>query len=435
MIQKLRWKFVGICMALVGLVLLVVFAAVCFSSYQRLRSDSVAAMRLALQREAGSPPDRFIFGKNRGHDNNSLTRLLPVFSISLDAQGNTRFVDAGNVDVTDEEVEAAAQEALAQGKKEGVLPSLQLRYLRETSPKEIQIAFYDMRVEDAEMRELMLRLALAGFGGLVALFCLSLLLSGWVLRPVEQAWRQQRQFIADASHELKTPLTVMLANLGILAAHPQETIASQQKWLENTRTEAGRMKKLVEDLLFLAKSDAAQVPMRWERLSLSDTIWSVLLPFEPLAYDRGTHIRSEIQPDLMIDGDEAQIKQLTAILLDNANKYAGKGGEIFVRLKGGQEHVRLTVRNSGQPVPKEQLDHLFERFYRVDSARVRSKGGYGLGLAIAAQIVENHHGQIDVESDAQKGTSFTVRLPINHGHKERGGVSESKGKEASVEKT
>lgn len=417
MIRKLRWKFVGICMALVGLVLLVVFSAVCLTSYQRLRADSLTAMRLALQREAGTPPERFALGKDHGRG--GTTRLLPIFSITLDTQGHTRFVDAGNVDVTNEEAEEAAKAALAQGKVEGVLPALQLRYLREDTPKGTQIAFYDLRVEDAEMRQLILQLALAGFGGLVALFLLSLLLSGWALRPVERAWRQQRQFIADASHELKTPLTVMLANLGILASHPHETIEAQKKWLDNTQTEAGRMKKLVEDLLFLAKSDAARVPMRWARLSLSDTIWSVLLPFEPLAYDRGIRIRSEIPPGLMMDGDEAQLKQLTAILLDNANKYAGKGGEIFVRLKSGQDHLRLTVRNTGQPIPKEHLEHLFERFYRVDSARVRSKGGYGLGLSIAAQIVENHHGQIDVESDVQKGTTFMVRLQVHGGPKGR----------------
>ncbi|WP_363315573.1 sensor histidine kinase [uncultured Flavonifractor sp.] len=242
-------------------------------------------------------------------------------------------------------------------------------------------------------------------------FFVGLFLSSLALRPAERAWKQQRQFVADASHELKTPLTVILANTGIVLAHPEDTVAAQSKWLEYTQEEARQMKGLVEDLLFLAKSDATGQPFHPAEADLSELVQGCLLPFEPVAFEAGVALEARVEPALTLTGDEGQLRRLVRILLDNAIKYAGPQGTVTLELARQQDKLRLSVRNTGAPIPPEHLPHLFERFYRADAARDRSQGGYGLGLAIAKAIVEHHRGTITVSSRAETGTVFTVLLP------------------------
>lgn len=218
--------------------------------------------------------------------------------------------------------------------------------------------------------------------------------------------------MADASHELKTPLTVILANIGILLAHKQDTIAEQSKWVENTKTEADRMKQLVDDLLFLAKADAPKKPDAHKELDLSDTVWSALLPFESIAFEAGLTLASEITPGMTVSGSEGELRQLVAILLDNACKYAGEKGRVTLLLERDGDHARLCVNNTGEPIDPVHLPHLFERFYRVDESRYRKHDGYGLGLSIAKQIADNHRARITVESTEHMGTTVTVTLSL-----------------------
>ena len=173
------------------------------------------------------------------------------------------------------------------------------------------------------------------------------------------------------------------------------------------------MKKLVENLLFLARSESNTVPTAVNTFNLSDAVWSCLLPFESVAFEQGVTLNESVTPDLSMLGDEGQIKQLTAILLDNACKYAGKEKKVTVILEQFQEKARLSVNNTGEPIPPEELSHLFERFYRSDKSRARTEGGYGLGLSIAQTIVKKHRGRIQAESNALYGTTFTVWLPLN----------------------
>ncbi len=219
--------------------------------------------------------------------------------------------------------------------------------------------------------------------------------------------------MAEGSLECKNPLTVILTNTGILLAHSGDTIAQQQKWVEYIRDEAQRMRALVEDLLFLAKSDAGkETSPVTAPVDVSELTWSALLPFEPVAFEQGVEMESEIADQLTVQGNADQLRRLVAILLDNAVKYAGNGGRVKLVLsrpeRGG---VCLTVHNTGPAIPPEHLPHLFERFYRADDSRARTSGGYGLGLAIAKRIVDGHGGSITVSSREDASTDFTVRLP------------------------
>lgn len=409
MIKKLRRKFILINMILVTVVLLIVFSALCWSNYRKLESDSINEMRRTLGRDTKmSPPKIEIGGKNK-FDKPPFS-ILPIFCVIVDENGDVKLLSAQNVSISDETASNAAKQAIQQQVNIGTLSDLNLRYLKENTPRGIKIAFVDRSSETSEMTDLIVTSLLVGVGGLAGFFLIGLFLSNWALRPVEIAWEQQRQFIADASHELKTPLTVILANTGILLSHKDDTISNQSKWVEYTQTEATRMKKMVEDLLFLAKSDSSRVPMIQGEFNLSDAAWGCLLPFESMAFEQDIILESVVSPNVKFIGDEGQLKQLIIILLDNACKYSRHKGTINFSLESFGDKIKIAVKNTGTPIPKEQIAHLFERFYRVDKARSREEGGYGLGLAIAKQVVENHNGKISVESDETEGTVFTVSL-------------------------
>ena len=250
---------------------------------------------------------------------------------------------------------------------------------------------------------------LAGF----LVFGLSFFLARMSLRPVEHAFSEQQRFVQDASHELKTPLTVILANLSILKSHPTATIREEALWIQNTETEAKRMQELTERLLFLAKADAKNMPTRSEVLSLSTLVESTALPFTALAFERKLSLALDISPALSVRGDAQTLAQLLAILLDNALKYAAPGTEVTVRLCRQKKHALLSVHNNGELIPADALPRLFDRFFRVDKSRARAAGGYGLGLSIAKTIANAHGGDIRADSTAEHGTVFTVTLPLS----------------------
>ncbi|MEL7568587.1 MAG: HAMP domain-containing sensor histidine kinase [Dehalobacterium sp.] len=410
MIKKLRRKFILINMVLVSIVLFIVFALIFMTNYQRLQSESRDALHHALEQRIDKPLPKPEIG--RLPPGEKPFPMTPVFSVILDHNKDIIYTTKDNVTISDVVLALAVEKALASENPEGILPDLDLRFLRREIREGTKIAFADRSNEINSMQSLLLIFLLVGAGGLLAFFFISLYLSAWALHPVEKAWDQQRQFVADASHELKMPLTVILANTGILMAHREDTVARQLKWVENTQTEAHRMKKLVDDLLFLAKSDDARVPLVYSELNFSDTVWSCLLPFEPVAFEQGVTVNSRIQPDITLKGDESQLKQLVAILLDNACKYAGEQGMVTVALEQGQKKISLKITNTGTPIPAADLPHIFERFYRADKSRAREQGGYGLGLAIAKSIAENHHAKIMADSSEDQGTTFTVSFPL-----------------------
>lgn len=409
MIKKLRIKFIIINMSFVSVVLLSVLAVLCISNYQKYVRDADMTLEAALRDDRDSlkpmlelPPP----GQQPAKVQQPGSRD-PVFIIESNGDGMLTRIDESGMQVAENAAEAALLQVQEDEDESGILRSLQLRYRRQKTVSGERVAFMDCSREISGMKNLFLMSVFAFAGSMLVFLAISFFLAKWALEPVERAWEQQRRFIADASHELKTPLTVILANLGILASHREDTIAQQEKWLKNTDMEAKRMQKLLEDLLFLARSDAAGTPAVFAKIDLSSLLWSCILPFEPLAYENEAVLSEEIEEGLCINGDEKQIRQLTAILMDNACKYVDEKGSITVRLARRQEKIELSVANTGVVIPKEEREHIFERFYRVDKSRARKENGYGLGLSIAAVIVENHHGKIKVSREGEK-TVFTV---------------------------
>lgn len=245
---------------------------------------------------------------------------------------------------------------------------------------------------------------------LVAL--LSWLLSALAMKPVAATWEQQRRFVSDASHELKTPLSVIMANNQILA---QEVDGDEKltRWIESTREETNSMANLINELLELAQADEAESSTAFVKqpINLSEMLESTVLEYDAIAYERNCTIDSQVESGVNIEGDPSQIERLLKILIDNATKYADEGTSVKVSLAKAGGHSKLTVTNFGNPIDDSDIEHVFERFYRSDKARSRDESsGFGLGLAIAKGIVDAHGGSISVESSKSSGTSFSVLL-------------------------
>ncbi|MGE4353062.1 MAG: sensor histidine kinase [Oscillospiraceae bacterium] len=411
MLRKLKIKFILTNMLLVTLVLLCVFSVLLISSARQSKADSIAAMEMTLRRHSdGDTPFEFSMPPDKEDPNQHF--IIPTFCVNVDGDGNVLDVFSGNdVKVSNDVLKEAVSQVLSTDMHTGKLPQLGLRYLVRSDNDELHIAFSDLGWEHASLTRLIVTSLLVGLGALVLFFFISLLLSRLSLRPVEQAWAQQRQFVADASHELKTPLTVILANIGIVLGRPNETVSTQEKWLGYIQDEASQMRGLVDDLLFLAKNDAGKRQREMLPVNFCDVVTGCVLRFETVAFERGIALDSKVDPELTVHGDAQALDRLTAILLDNAVKYAGPNGHVCLSLRRESEKSILTVQNTGEPIPPEHLEHIFERFYRADTSRSRESGGYGLGLAIAHAIVQSHNGHITAASGRQ-GTVFTVTFPI-----------------------
>ena len=410
MIKKLRRKFVAVCMALVTLVLAAVFLSVYFAVEQNIEAVSRQVLHRVIQEETysvGSPsqPDT---GINIGGDRVQ----LPYFTVSIWHTGNSysAYVTGGtyaNLEDT-EELTTILQECLEQGKQEGTISGYHLRYLRQDNGLYEKLAFVDMSMEQAILYKMMRSYLTIAMAAALLLLGVSILLAWWTTRPVEKAWKQQHQFLSDASHELKTPLTVILSNAELLEAAALEERPA--RWADNIHSEAQQMKSLVEEMLTLARADNMVRTAVLTEVSLSDVAADCALAFEPVAFEAGKPLDYQITEDVTVLGDRDKLRQLVSVLLDNAIKYGAKGGTITLSLQKTERQARLTVSNPGEPIPADQLSHLFERFYRADASR-GEKSGFGLGLPIARTIAQEHKGALKAESDAAS-TRFLYTMPL-----------------------
>lgn len=274
---------------------------------------------------------------------------------------------------------------------------------------ELNICAVEISREKSMLSNLIITFIYVGVLALFIIFLISLYFANRAIKPVSEAWEKQNRFIADASHELKTPLTVINTNADVLLSHSDSTIGEEKKWIYYIKDEAQRMTRMTNDLLLLARLDNGNNEMQKTEFSLSETVETVILTMEAVLYENNLKFTSDIAEGIKICGNPDSIKQLVMILMDNAVKYTPKGGTIGIVLKKKEGKSVLTVSNTGQPLPHEERKRIFDRFYRADESRTRSSGGYGLGLAIAYSICRSHGGHISAESADGKNI-FTVVL-------------------------
>lgn len=459
MLRRLRAKFIGLNMALAALVLAASFATICYADYRADINNVHDRLMTAASRSLREPqliPDAEPFhrsdggGKGENGDSNenegesengdggkgdagaedgavaptqdigagtndpsfdppriggpgAIERAsLPVAVYYIADRTVMQLTERSGATVPEALLLKAVPDVVSSDESWGFLPDAGLYFAKRGEGPNLIVAFADGSAADG-WQSLALALTAVGLGALALLFLLNLVFSRWALRPVQQAWAQQQQFIADASHELKTPLTVILANNAILRQRGGDTIASQRQWIESTQVEAERMQGLVTDMLDLARpapegAQASEGPAGI--VDLSRLVEGEALTFEAVAFERELMWECAIDKGITVRGNATRLQRAVAVLLDNACKYTNAGGTVTVTLRAHASEAVLSVRNSGEPIDEADLPHLFDRFYRADAARTHNAadaennggepgantGGYGLGLAIAGAV-------------------------------------------------
>ena len=407
MIKKLRWKFVLVMTAFSMAVLCLVL----FFSFATMKNNIEQENEKTLKQIA-EMQQVSIMGLPRFQTDNI---RVPYFMVDVSQNGMVSNLQSNymrmDAQIDEELLLDLVANALQQKENMGVLAGEDLRFYRKAKIGGWRLVYLDMTMENNMIRNLSGNMLLIGLGSFVGIFFLSMGLAYWITKPVERAWNQQRQFVADASHELKTPLTVILSNPDMLLNQCTEADEHSEKRLGNIRAESIRMKGLVEDMLDLARSDAGRLKQQLAPVSVSDTVMDAVLLFEALVFERQKELQYQIEENLSVLGSGDRLKQLVEILLDNAMKYSPEQGCIWVKLeKNTAKTLRLMVANTGDTMTPEQCRRIFERFYRTDPAR-QNNGGYGLGLSIASSIVTEIGGKIWCES--RNGiNSFFVQLPL-----------------------
>ena len=419
MIRKLRARIIIINMALMGIVILAIFTTVCVNSY----SNAVNDMERGLNQVVGNrdfdrdratddnaPPfDKESKGsfkqKPNIHDNEPM-QISSYVIVELDDDGNITNTTENNVSIDADDLEECVKLARQSNSISGQIGDYRLMYVKHDFMEVHKIVFASNNMVFANLRNTVLVSVGLFFGSMVIIFLISLWLSGLAVKPVKKAWEQQKQFVADASHELKTPLTVILANNNIMMSHPQSRVTDERQWLESTEEEAQHMKQLIDQMLFLAKSDAGNTQVQLSEVNLSEIVEGSALNFEPVAFEREVLIDTDIRPDILMQGNQLQLNQLAHILIDNAVKYAEDNSTVTIALHKHGDGTEFTVNNKGSVISKEEMEHIFDRFYRAEKSRTTK--GYGLGLAIAQRIVDDMNGKITVQSNQTDGTTFTA---------------------------
>lgn len=420
MFQKSRIKIVTAIMTILVLLWLSTLCVIYISSYMELshRNQDMLQRHVEMYTlsQDAAPPAM----EKPGIDNEPRTQqqgdrppmedmpafqLSTFYSVAMDANGTVLETNNDSSVYTSEELENMARAVIAAGETTGTRKNL-LYYMADKGSYTL-VAFMDNTIMRESMTTLFRYTLLFGALAILALFFVAVFLARKIVRPLEESYQKQKQFVSDAGHELKTPISVISTNADLLA---RELPANQ--WLANIQYENERMGKLVGQLLELAKTENTSPPM--ESVNFSRIVTGEALPFESIFFEKGFSLECHIQSDVIVHGCSGQLKQLIAILLDNALRHGKKTPEdnhVHMTLKSEHSYALLTVVNQGDPIDPQQQKQIFERFYRIDSARNSETQHYGLGLSIAKAIVTTHHGKIEVYCTEGKVT-FMVRIPL-----------------------
>lgn len=416
MITQLRKKFIVIAMASFLTVVLAVLGTINAVNIYQYNAYKNTIMSTLV--EYGGQFPTFI--KNQqgtwlgGYQINAETAFSTrYFVVKMDSSGNILDANAEHIAaLTVNEVKQYAKTSVERGEAAGKL-GIYNYTVTEVSYSTIlgtirgyMAIFVDFSSEYNNMVSYILISSIIGAISIVVVFILISVFSKKAIGPVVESIEKQKQFITDASHEIKTPLAIISANTDVL-----ELTSGANEWTESIRNQTNRLTELVKRLISLSKMDEEKVQLVFGEFCVSDVVWEAAAPFETLAESKGRQMEVNIQPDIRMNGDVSSIKQLVSILLDNAVKYSSDNGSIKLSLSKTNKHVRLEVYNTADAISKESLDKLFDRFYRADSSRSRETGGYGIGLSIAKAIVEAHKGRITAFTEDGKSISFTVLLP------------------------
>ncbi len=429
MIQQLRKKFIVVAMCSMIAVLAVIVGSLNVASYCSLveRADRILHM---LADNDGRFPDNYPGRKQpdetdgKGENERRMSQPSDAFkglsaetpydtrffSVLLNQKGDAISVDTGRIAaVQTEEAITYAQSIWSGEKEKGFVQNY--RFLRQQveGSSECRIIFVDCGTELSSFRTLALSSLGMSLLGATAVFVLVMIFSRKVFVPVEESYARQKQFVTDASHELKTPLTIISANVDILEMEGQEN-----QWTASIRNQVKRLRRLTEQMVTLSRMEEED-KLQLTECRLSELAAEAAAVFEPLAKAQDKKLTLEIEEVPVCKGDEEKLRQMLSLLLDNALKYTPEQGEICLKLEPAKKagRARITLWNTvaeGSGITPGRQDMLFERFYRPDASRSSKTGGSGIGLSIVKTIVERHHGKISAVSEDGHSIRFVIEM-------------------------
>lgn len=395
MTEKLRRKFTLTAVLSITLVLILILGIINLVNYRKFLLESGETLQL-LDDNNGVFPGMGAAPEDEGaappalpdHMNPEEPFQTRYFSILTDREGNILHTDYARIAAVDE---GSAREYVKKvqdtRKREGFVGTYRFKISEKTDT--MMFVFLDCSKELASLSDFMITCILIGLGGLAMVFALVWFFSGRVVKPFVENYEKQKRFITDAGHEIKTPLTIISADLSVL-----EMDMGTNEWTEDIHRQTERLKDLTNDLVYLARTEEAGADLAAEDFCISGTAEKVVESFRGAFTAGGKNLTAEIEPKLMLHGDRKGMERLFSILLDNALKYSTDGGTVLFRLKKKGKNVLLEIQNPCAPITKEQTEKLFDRFYRTDASRNSETGGHGIGLSIAKAVVEKQNGKI-----------------------------------------
>ena len=409
MLKKLRQKFILSALLSVGLVMLVLIAGINLLNYQAARraQDRVIDGILEYELTPGNEPRRRPINEMPWAGGPGSEFTSRFFVVRCDRDGTIKSFGHEFINSVDEETaDSYAKRVLSSGRGTGRVGNY--RYRVAEKENELVLVFLNIQAEARQQSKLLLASALIGLCSFACVTLLVLLLSKPAMKPYMKNIERQKQFITDAGHELKTPITSITTSADIAAMEYEG-----DEWIANIQTQAARLTKLVSDLVTLSRLDEETPFPEPARFSLSEAAWETAESFQARAKAEGKDFRTEIGENVELLGDRASVQKLISILLDNAFKYSGPGGQVrlFVRQKNARALIEV-ANTCAQPVPDDP-ERLFDRFYRPDGSRSTETGGTGLGLSIAKAIVESHRGEIAVSTEPPGTISFQASFPVS----------------------
>lgn len=404
MIEKLRRKLISVNVIAACIVFLAAMCFVFVQGYSRVDIERSKHINDALEYNISVDAE----------DSRFDDVAIAVYNISTK---EIKYKIGVKADIGEDVLSDSVLERIAHSSQSSGWASVFVRYVKKPHGENVNIVLMNRYFGQNSLVPYFLSAIGVLVVGVGAYLLISWALSRVALKPIETSWNQQKQFVADASHELKTPLSVIMANTEIIASHKDETVESQMKWIENTRSESKRMADLVANLLFLAKNDDG-LKVQMEEVNVSECIETMVLSYDAVFYENGKTFTYDIVSEIKTVGNKGQLQQLITILLDNANKYSKGEGNIRLSVRAANKRILINVSNESDPLSDEQLTHLFDRFYTIDQSRNSDKGGNGLGLSIAQVICQTHEGRISAKYENGR-TEFLVDLPVKKVKKEQ----------------